>query len=129
MYLCSVKRIDQNNCVIYSGEYFSVEWYFDKEGYSQAYEYFLSIDDSQKRKFLILVKRIADFGKIFDKTKFRNEGDGIFAFKPQPDRYLAFFVIEKKIIVTNAFYKNTDKLPQSEKELALKYKEHYLNKK
>ena len=121
--------IDKNNCVIYSGERFSVEWYFDEKGYSQAYEYFLSANDLQKRKFLVLVKRIADFGKIFDKTKFRNEGDSIYAFKPQPDRYLAFFVVDKKIIVTNAFYKKTDKLPQSEKDLALKYKEIYLNKK
>jgi len=115
--------------VIYSGERFSVEWYFDENGYSQAYEYFLSTDDLQKRKFLILVKRIADFGKIFDKTKFRNDGDSIYAFKPQPDRYLAFFVVDKKIIVTNAFYKKTDKLPKSEKDLALKYKEIYLSKK
>jgi len=124
-----VEIIDKNNCVIYSGERFSVEWYFDEKGYSQAYEYFLSANDLQKRKFLVLVKRIADFGKIFDKTKFRNEGDSIYAFKPQPDRYLAFFVVDKKIIVTNAFYKKTDKLPQSEKDLALKYKEIYLNKK
>jgi len=124
-----VEKIDKNNCVIYSGERFSVEWYFDENGYSQAYEYFLSTDDLQKRKFLILVKRIADFGKIFDKTKFRNEGDSIYAFKPQPDRYLAFFMVNKKIIVTNAFYKKTDKLPQFEKDLALKYKEIYLSKK
>ncbi|MBS4166988.1 hypothetical protein NEOC65_002090 [Neochlamydia sp. AcF65] len=45
-------------------------------------------------------------GKIFDEMKFRNEGDGIYAFKPQPDRYLGFFFKSKKIIVTNAFVKS-----------------------
>jgi len=40
----------------------------------------------------MLFKRIGDFGKISDKTKFRNEKDGIYAFKPQPDRLLSFFL-------------------------------------
>jgi len=80
-------------------------------------------------KFLILVKKIGDFGKIFDKTKFRNEGDGIFAFKPQPDRYLSFFTDEKKIIVTNGFVKKTDKLPENEKKLAIKYRMDYFERK
>ena len=65
----------------------------------------------QKRKFLILVKKLADFGTIYYKTKFRNEGDDIYAFKPHPDRYLCFFFTGKKIIVTNAYHKKSDKLP------------------
>lgn len=68
---------------------------------------------------------MGDQGKIFDQTKFRNEEDGIFAFKPQPDRYLCFFVKGKKIIVTNAFIKKTDKLPKGEKEQALKAKHSF----
>ena len=63
---------------------------------------------------------MGDQGKIFDETKFRNEGDKIYAFKPQPDRYLCFFFRGKKIIITNAFMKKTPKLPRGEKELALK---------
>lgn len=55
-------------------------------------------------------------GKFFDKTKFNYEGDGIYAFKPQPDRYLCFFFKGKKIVVTNAFCKKTQKLPMNEKE-------------
>ena len=88
LYFCEVNavKIDNTNCVIYVGECFTVEWYYEESGYSQAYEYFLTTSDIQKRKFLILVKRIADFGKIFDVTKFRNEGDNIYAFKPQSDR-------------------------------------------
>lgn len=97
-----------------------MEWYFDDNGSSQAYEYFLKASAVQKRKFLILVKKIADFGVIYDKTKFRNEGDDIYAFKPQPDRYLCFFFTGKKIIVTNAYHKKSDKLPPNEKSTALK---------
>ena len=88
----------------------------------------MQTSDVQRRKFLILVKRIADFGKIFDTTKFRYEGDNIYAFKPQPDRYLSFFVAGIKIIVTNGFCKKIDKLPDSEKELALRYRNNYFNR-
>jgi phage-related protein len=120
--------MDRSDCIVYIGEYFTVEWYYDSDGYSQAYEYFLSINADQKRKFFILVKRIAEFGKIMDKTKFRNEGDEVYAFKPKPDRYLAFFIKGKKLIITNAFYKRTDKLPKKEKERAIKNIRDYLNR-
>lgn len=117
--------MDKDTCLIYEGKFYKVEWYFDNKGVSQAYEYFLKVSAVQKRKFLILVKKIADFGTIFDTTKFRNEGDNIYAFKPQPDRYLCCFFEGKKIIVTNAYRKKSDKLPPGEKSTALKNREAY----
>jgi phage-related protein len=89
-------------------------------GYSQAYDYFVETSQEQRRKFLILVKKMGDFGKIYDKTRFTYEGDKIYAFKPQPDRYLSFFVKDRKIIVTNVLRKKTQKMPRTEKELAVK---------
>ena len=68
---------------------------------------------------------IGDTGKIRDERKFRNEGDKVYAFKPQPHRFLSFFVEDKKIIVTNAFWKKQDKLPKGEKERALRCMESY----
>jgi hypothetical protein len=62
---------------------------------------------------------MGDIGKISDQTKFRNEGDKIYAFKPQPHRFLSFFVEGKKVIITNAFWKKQDKLPQGEKDRAV----------
>ncbi|MBO7060463.1 MAG: type II toxin-antitoxin system RelE/ParE family toxin [Fibrobacter sp.] len=52
-------------------------------------------------------------------------GDKIFAFKPQPDRFLSFFYTGKKIIVTNAFRKKSQKLPEEEKERALLAMQNY----
>jgi phage-related protein len=120
--------MDKQDCVVYIGELFTIEWYYDFMGYSQAYEYFLKTSDSQKRKFFILIKRISEFGKISDISKFRNEGDDIYAFKPKPDRYLSFFVKGKKIIITNGFTKRVQKLPRSEKERAMNYRSDYLSR-
>jgi phage-related protein len=104
----------------YQGQCFRIEWYWDGNGHSQALEHFNQLDDQQKAKALSLFVRMGDFGKIFDTTKFRNEGDKIFAFKPMPDRFLSFFNVGKLIIITNAFVKKSDKLPKEEKLRALK---------
>ena len=111
--------------IVYEGTHFTIEWYFSEGGKSQPLDYFNNLNPASKRKFLYLIKRIGDFGKISDKTKFRNENDGIYAFKPQPDRFLSFFTTGKKIIITNAFVKKSQKLPKKEKELALKKKNDF----
>jgi phage-related protein len=121
--------MDSESCVIYSGEKFILEWYYDKNGNSVAYEYFLNMTRKQRRRFFALAKKMGDIGKILDITKFRNEGDGIYAFKPQPDRYLSFFTDNKKIIITNGYKKKTEKLPNSEKKLAIKYRKEYFERK
>jgi phage-related protein len=117
--------MDKEDCTIYIGPIFTIEWYYDQKGYSQAYDYFIKTSQEQKRKFLILAKKMCDFGKIYDKTKFTYEGDKIYAFKPQPDRYLSFFTKNKKIIVTNAFWKKMQKIPRNKKELATKNMNEY----
>jgi hypothetical protein len=94
--------MDRKSCLIYKGSIFTIEWYYDRNGKSVAKEFYIEEPEELQRKFLVLAKRIGDFGKIFDKTKFRHETDGIFAFKPQPDRYLSFFTDEKKIITDPA---------------------------
>ena len=114
--------------LIYVGSAFQLEWYIDSNGKSEAQEYFEALPEKQQLRFLYLVKRIGDFGKITNKELFRNEGNKIYAFKPQPDRFLCFFFTGQKIIVTNAFQKKQQKLPRQEKEKALKYMKDYIER-
>lgn len=111
--------------IAYEGPQYTIEWFFDENGHSSALIYYKSLDKAQKVKLLLLLKRMGDFGKILDKTKFHNEGDKIYAFKPHPNRFLCFFVQQKKIIITNAFCKKQQKLPPNEKEKALKCKNDF----
>ena len=120
--------MNNKDCTIYFGTKFTIEWYYDRNGKSVAKDFFMKSSEELQDKFLLLVKKMADFGKIYDIKKFRNEGDGIFAFKPQPDRYLSFFTYGSKIIVTNGFKKKTDKLPKNEKKIAIKFREEYFNR-
>ena len=111
--------------IAYKGEVLTVEWFFDEKGKSDALDFFEALSNTQKRKTLMLFKRIGDFGKISDITKFRNEGEKIFAFKPQPERFLSFFYAGKKIVVTNGFRKKAQKLPKKEKNLAVNRMKNY----
>lgn len=111
--------------IAYEGAFFTIEWYFDERGYSEAKEYYFNLSIDRRQKVQSLFKVMADLGKVYNKTKFRHEGDQIYAFKPKPDRFLCFFYIGKKIIITNAFEKKTNKLPSQEKHKAIRYKQDY----
>jgi len=114
--------------VAYEGQRFTVEWYLDGQGKSKAREYFEELPLDRKKKLKHLMQTIGDYGQIHSEEKFRNEGDKIYAFKPSPDRFLCFFSVGSKVIITNAFEKKTDKLPPREKDRALKYRFDYLQR-
>lgn len=114
--------------IAYQGEKFTIEWYYSQNGESQPLEFFKKLSPLEQQKFFYLVKRIGDFGFISDKTKFRNKDDGIYAFKPQPNRFLSFFFEGGKIIITNAFVKKSQKLKKQDKECAISARTDYLER-
>ncbi|MFV0340520.1 MAG: type II toxin-antitoxin system RelE/ParE family toxin [Parachlamydiaceae bacterium] len=111
--------------VVFEGSEFSIEWYYNERGKSPAKAYFDDLDRQRKIEAFELFMTMAKMGKIFNITKFRHEGDGIYAFKPKPDRFLCFFFSGKKIIITNAFEKKKDKLSLIDKKKALTYQQDY----
>lgn len=113
--------IKQIEFIAYQGRKFTIEWYFNDMGKSIALEYFNELPIARQKKLLHLWKLMGDIGEIQDITKFRHEGDGIYVFKPKPDRFFCFFFVGSKIIITNAYEKKSDKMPPVEKNRALKY--------
>jgi hypothetical protein len=118
--------IDEDYYIAYKGEKFQIEFFYDEKGKSQPVKYILEVfSGADAKKFQHLLKMMGDIGEIRNEQKFRNEGDKIYAFKPQPHRFLCFFFSDSKIIITNAFIKKQQKLPKTEKEKALRCKENY----
>ncbi len=122
-----IKKLSKD-FIAYDGDSFTIEWYYDSRDCSQAKDYYNKLSKVQRDKLMQLFRLLGDTGKIFNKEKFRNESDQIYAFKPQPDRFLCFFYIGSKIIVTNAFEKKQDKLPAGEKTKALKSRSDYVKR-
>ena len=102
--------------IAYKGTEFTIEWYYDANRKSQALEYLMNLDASMQQKVFYLFKRMGDFGKISDKTKFRNEGNQIFAFKPKSDRFLSFLQKEKELLLRMLFKKNQINYQEMKKE-------------
>ena len=117
-----MKKRQKQERIAYQGPAFTIEWYWDSQGRSPPLEYFEELPEDRQDNLLMLLKRLGDFGRIFDKAKFRSEGEQIFAFKPEPDRFLSFFTAGRKIIITNSFVKKSVKLPPGEKDRALRAK-------
>lgn len=114
--------------IAYSGNAYTIEWYFDEKNCSDALEYYNQLTVQERIQLLKLFKRMGDSSELHDKTKFRYEEDKIYAFKPKPDRFLCFFYEGRKIIVTNGFRKKQQKLPIGEKENALKKRASYITR-
>lgn len=114
--------------IAYQGEKFTIEWYIDQSGKSSAQSYYNKLPESQKKKFTHLLYTICLCGKVFNQEKFRYEGDHIYALKIAPDRFLCFFYDGKKIIITNAYEKKCDKMPNQEKQKALNAMVDYIKR-
>ena len=114
--------------IAHKGEKYTIEWYFDARGRSSALEYFQDLPLRRKKKLIHLLYVLGVIGKIFNKEKFRYEGDQVYVIKPSPDRFLCFFYDGAKIIITNAYVKKIAKMPIKEKKKALKSKADYMKR-
>jgi phage-related protein len=114
--------------IAYKGKKFTIEWYHNVKKESEALEYFEELTPDRQKKFAHLLYIMGEMGQIRNEEKFTSEDDQIYAFKPQPDRFLCFFFAGGKIIITNAYEKKSQKMPPKEKERALKLKADYINR-
>ncbi len=122
-----MNRPRQEDYVFYQGEKFQVEFFFTEKGEFPAKEYFDSSDRQVRIKFLALVKRLAEEGRLFDETKFRlvDKKEKVYEFKPMAERFFNFFYEGKKIIITNAYRKKGQKVDPRELARAINIKRDY----
>lgn len=108
---------------------FDVEYYKKSDGTYPAEEFILSQDVKMKTKLLRLLELLELKGNELREPYSKSLSDGIFEIRANQGnnitRVLYFFVVGKKIILTNGFVKKTQKTPENEIELAKKYREDY----
>lgn len=113
--------------IFYKGQKYQVEFYFNEKGELPAKEYFDAVDRQVKIKLLALVKYIAEEGRLFDEGKFRivDKNEKIYEFKPMAHRFFNFFYEGKKIVLTNAYRKKSQKVNHKELVRAVTLKKDY----
>ncbi|MCK5882264.1 MAG: type II toxin-antitoxin system RelE/ParE family toxin [Bacteriovoracaceae bacterium] len=107
-----MKRIDED-FLIYDGEHFEIEFYYEEDGEISIWDDFVSLSEKDQLALLVRLGKLGDSkpGVIHPKTMFNLEDDKnkIWAIKFGSNRFCSFFYDGGKIIITNAYKKQTQK--------------------
>ena len=112
---------------------FQIEFYEKLDGTEPAKDFILSLDIKMRAKVLRTVSLLGNSGPVLREPYSKPLDDGIFEirtkFGSDITRVLYFFVVGKKVILTNGFIKKSQKTPPSEIALAKQYRADYLSRK
>lgn len=111
---------------------FEIVFYDKPDGTEPAVDFILSLDDKMQVKIISLIEILSVNGSRLREPYSKHLIDGIFELRAKVgsnnSRVLYFFVVGKRIVITNGFIKKTQKTPKSEIELAKKYRNEFLNR-
>lgn len=111
---------------------FEILFYKKNNGTEPAKDFIMSLDYKMRAKTISLIELLSNNGFFLREPYSKHLDDGIFELRAKvgtdTSRILYFFVIGKKIILTNGFIKKTQKTPKKELELAKKYRNEFLKK-
>ena len=112
---------------------YTVEYYERSDGTRPAEEFILSQDNKMQAKLFMTLEFLKDKGPLLREPYSKSLGDGIFEVRAKQgsdiSRVLYFFVVGKKIILTNGFVKKTQKTPPGEIDRAQRSRQDYQSRK
>ena len=111
---------------------FEIIFYTNDKGEKPVEDFLDSLNDKMRAKILLSIRMVRENG-FHTRMPYSEElEDGIFELRAKVgsdiSRVLYFFVVGRKIILTNGFIKKTQKTPRSEIERAKKYRADYLSR-
>jgi mRNA-degrading endonuclease RelE of RelBE toxin-antitoxin system len=87
--------------------------------------YLETLTKTEKEQITSLFERLADEGVIWDERKFKNEEDGIWAFKYKKVRVYCFFDENRVVLLTNGADKKRRKANREDLKRAKNIREEY----
>jgi len=108
---------------------FEVVFFEKEDGSCPAEAYLLSLPLKMRTRVYKIIGLLEEYGNHVRMPYSEGLQDGIFQIRAQQEgnisRVLYFFTSGKRIVLTNGFTKKTTRTPQSEIELAKKYRTEY----
>lgn len=108
---------------------FTIIFYQKSNGKMPVEEFLNSLDVRMRKKALMEIGLLKEFGNALRRPFSEPIGRGIFELRIQSandiSRILYFFCLGEQIVLTNGFIKKTNKTPVKEIALALEYKKDY----
>lgn len=112
---------------------FEVEYYEDQNGKYPVEEFILSQEEKMQAKIFRMITLLEEYGNQLREPYSKELDDKIFELRIKQSsnitRILYFFVVGRKIILTNGFVKKQDKTPPGEIKLAKERRELYYKSK
>jgi len=112
---------------------FEIIFYETDTGEKPVKDFLDSLDVKMRAKMLFSVRIVREKGYQARMPYSEELEDGIFELRAKVgsdiSRVLYFFVVGRKIVLTNGFIKKAQKTPKSEIERAKKYRADYLGRK
>lgn len=109
---------------------YDIIFYELSDGTEPAKEFLLGLDIKMRAKMFRTIDLLAQNGNDLREPYSKALEDGIFELRAKVgsdiSRVLYFFVIGKRIVLTNGFIKKSQKTPKSEKDKAKRYRADYL---
>lgn len=111
---------------------YEVIFYDKADGTEPAKDFILGLDKKMRAKMLRTISLLADNGPDLREPCSKPLGDGIFELRAKVgsdiSRVLYFFIVGRRVILTNGFIKKTQKTPPAELERAKRYRADYLGR-
>ena len=111
---------------------FNVEFYETEQGECPVEDFINEQETKMQAKIYRMLDLLEERGNELRMPYSEHIDDGIFQLRTQLGnditRLMYFFVVGRKIIVTNGFVKKTQETPLTEIEKAKKYRSEYLNR-
>lgn len=111
---------------------FEIIFYEKPDGTEPAKDFLLSVDTKMRARLVKIIELLSVNGTSLSKPYSEYLTDGIFEIRAKVgsdiSRVLYFFIVGKKIILTNGFIKKTQKTPKNEIESAKKYRKDFLER-
>ena len=108
---------------------YAVEYYEQADGTRPAEEFILAQDKKMQAKLFLVLEFLEERGPALREPYSKPLGDGFFEVRAKQgtdiSRVLYFFVVGRKIILTNGFVKKTQKTPSREIDRAKRYRADY----
>jgi phage-related protein len=112
--------------------YFEIIIYSKDDGARPVYDFIRSLEVKMRAKVFREIELLKRNGNELREPHTKFLEDGIFELRIKQgsdiSRILYFFLIGRRIVLTNGFVKQSQKVPAKELELAKKYRKDYLNR-
>jgi len=111
---------------------FEIIFYTTDKGETPVADFLDSLDKRMRAKMLLSIRVVRENGHQARMPYSEELEDGIFELRAKSgsdiSRVLYFFMIGRKIVLTNGFIKKTQKAPKNEIEKAKRYRDDYLSR-